>query len=57
MQQLEFTSLDLDNGQLVWRPTKVIYKGKEYPATVYLTTLQSMDLIVKLLKSGEWKNK
>ena len=50
MQQLQ-----LDNGKLVWRPTKVIYKGKEYPAPCYLTTLQSMDLITNLLKSGGWK--
>jgi hypothetical protein len=48
--------LELDNGSLVWQPTKVIYKGKEYPAPVYLTTLQSMDYIVSLLKSGEWKH-
>ena len=48
--------LELDNGQLVWQPIKVIYKGKEYPAPVYLTTLQSMDLITKLLRTGEWKN-
>jgi hypothetical protein len=48
--------LELDNGQLVWQPTKVIYKGKEYPAPVYITTLQSMDLITKLLRTGEWKN-
>ena len=47
--------LEIDNGQLVWQPTKVIYKGKEYPAPVYLTTLQSMDYIVNLLKTGEWK--
>jgi hypothetical protein len=41
---------------LTYTPTKVIYKGKEYPAPVYLTTLQSMDLITKLLRTGEWKN-
>ena len=48
--------LELDNGSLVWHPTKVIYKGKEFPAPVYLTTLQSWDLIASLLRSGEWKN-
>ena len=47
--------LELDNGNLVWQPACVIYKGKEYPAPVYLKTLQSMDYIVSLLKSGEWK--
>ena len=41
---------------LTYMPTKVIYKGKEYPAPVYITTLQSMDLITKLLRTGEWKN-
>ena len=41
---------------LTYTPTKVIYKGKQYPAPVYLTTLQSMDLITKLLRTGEWKN-
>ncbi len=48
--------MELDNGQLVWQPTKVIYKGKEYPAPVFLTTLLSMDYITNLLKSGYWKN-
>ena len=47
--------LELDNGNLVWQPKCVIYKGKEYPAPVFLKTLQSMDYIVNLLKSGEWK--
>ena len=47
--------LELDNGNLVWQPKCVIYKGKEYPAPVYMSTLQSMDYIVSLLKSGEWK--
>jgi hypothetical protein len=49
--------LELDNGQLVWQPTKVIYKGKGYPAPVFLTTLQSVDYIVNLLRTGEWKNR
>ena len=48
--------LELDNGNLIWQPTKVIYKGKEYPAPVFLTTLLSMDYIANLLKSGDWKN-
>jgi hypothetical protein len=47
--------LELDNGNLVWQPKCVIYKGKEYPAPVYLKTLQAMDYIVELLKTGEWK--
>jgi hypothetical protein len=47
--------LELDNGSMVWHPTCVIYKGKTYDAPVYLTTLQSMDYITNLLKSGEWK--
>jgi hypothetical protein len=53
---MDVSNLELDNGQLVWQPTKVIYKGKEYPAPVFLTTLQSMDYIVDLLKSGNWKS-
>lgn len=48
--------LELDKGNLVWQPTCVIYKGKEYPAPVYLTTLLSMDYIVDLLKTGKYKN-
>ena len=51
MQQLQSDTIGL-----TWQPTKVIYKGKEYPAPVYLTTLQSVDYIVSLLKSGEWKH-
>ena len=47
--------LTIDNGSLTWQPTCVIYKGKRYEAPVYLTTLQSMDYITHLLKSGEWK--
>lgn len=49
------SKLELDNGSMPWQPTCVIYKGKRYDAPVYLTTLQSMDYIVNLLKSGEWK--
>lgn len=49
-------SLELDNGQLVWQPTKVIYKGKEFTAPVFLTTLQSWDLIANILRTGEYKN-
>lgn len=48
--------LELDNGSLTYQPTCVIYKGKEYPAPVYLKTLLAMDYIVDLLKTGEWKN-
>jgi hypothetical protein len=48
--------LELDNGQLIWQPTCVIYKGKRYDTPVFLTTLQSVDYIVSLLKSGEWKH-
>lgn len=47
--------LELDNGNLIWQPTCVIYQGRRYDAPVYLTTLQSMDLIYNLLKSGQWK--
>ena len=47
--------LELDNGRLCYTPTCVIYKGKEYPAPVYLKTLQAMDYIVDLLKTGDWK--
>jgi len=48
--------LETDTIGLTYQPTCVIYKGKEYPAPVYITTLQSMDLITKLLRTGEWKN-
>lgn len=47
--------LELDNGSLTYQPTFVIYKGKEYPAPIFLKTLQAMDYIVELLKSGDWK--
>lgn len=49
-------SLELDNGKLCYRPTCVIYKGKRFEAPVYLTTLQSWDLVASILRSGEWKN-
>ena len=48
--------LELDNGNLVWQPTCVIYKGKQFDAPVFLTTLQSWDYIHYLLRTGEWKN-
>jgi len=48
--------VELDNGQLVWQPTCVIYKGKRFDAPVFLTTLQSWDYIRSILKSGEYKN-
>jgi len=51
MQQLE-----LDNGNLVWQPTCVIYKGKQFDAPVFLTTLYSWDLMASVLRTGEWKN-
>ena len=47
--------LELDNGQLVWQPTCVIYKGKRFDAPVFLTTLQSWDYIASILRSGEVK--
>ena len=47
--------LELDNGQLVWQPTCVIYKGKQFDAPVFLTTLQSWDLIAGWLGTGEYK--
>ena len=45
--------LEVDNKQLTWQPTCVIYKGKRYDAPVYLTTLQSMDVIVSVLKEKQ----
>lgn len=45
--------LELDTIGLTWQPTCVIYKGKRYDAPVYLTTLQSMDLIVSMLKQKQ----
>ena len=47
--------LELDTIGLTWQPTCVIYKGKRYDAPVYLSTLQSMDYITELLRSGDWK--
>ena len=47
--------LELDNGNLVWQPTFVIYNGKTYNAPVDIVVLQSMDYITHLLKTGEWK--
>lgn len=48
--------LEIDNGSLTYKPTCVMYKGKRYDAPVFLTTLLSMDYIVKLLGTGEYKN-
>ena len=42
--------LELDNGNLTYQPTIVIYKDKTYDAPMYLTTLQAMDYITQLLK-------
>ena len=47
--------LELDNGRLCYRPTCVIYKGKRFEVPVFLTTLQSWDLIANLLRTGEYK--
>ena len=49
MQQLQSDTIGL-----TYTPTKVIYKGKRFEAPVYLTTLQSWDYIVSILRSGEW---
>jgi len=48
--------LELDKGRLCYTPTKVIYKGKQFDAPVFLTTLQSWDYIRSILRSGEYKN-
>jgi hypothetical protein len=48
--------LQNDTIGLTYRPTKVIYKGKEFTAPVFLTTLQSWDYIGNLLRTGEYKN-
>jgi hypothetical protein len=40
---------------LTYRPTCVIYKGKKFDAPVFLTTLQSWDLIAGWLGTGEYK--
>jgi hypothetical protein len=48
--------LQNDTIGLTYRPTKVIYKGKEFTAPVFLTTLQSWDLIANILITGEYKN-
>jgi len=44
--------LQNDTIGLTYRPTKVIYKGKEFTAPVFLTTLQSWDLLVIVLKTN-----
>jgi hypothetical protein len=49
--------LESDTIGLTYIPTCVIYKGKRYDAPVFLTTLQSVDYITNLLRTGEWKNK
>ena len=45
--------IEIDNGSLTYKPTCVIYKGKRYDAPVYLTTLQAMDIIVKVLREKQ----
>jgi len=57
MQNNNKVKLETDTIGLTYRPTHVIYKGKRYEAPVFLTTLQSVDFIVNLLRTGEWKNK
>ncbi len=47
--------LETDTIGLTYRPTCVIYKGKRFEAPVYLTTLQSWDLIAGWLRTGEYK--
>jgi hypothetical protein len=54
---MQHLKLYTDTIGLTYRPTHVIYKGKRYVAPVFLTTLQSVNYIVNLLKTGEWKNK
>jgi hypothetical protein len=49
-------NLETDTIGLTYQPTCVIYKGKRFETPVYLTTLQSWDYIVSILKSGEYKN-
>jgi predicted PolB exonuclease-like 3'-5' exonuclease len=47
--------LESDTIGLTYRPTCVIYKGKKFDAPVFLTTLQSWDLIAGWLGTGEYK--
>ena len=47
--------LETDTIGLTYIPTCVIYKGKQFDAPVFLTTLQSWDYIHYLLRTGEWK--
>jgi hypothetical protein len=55
MQNNNKVKLETDTIGLTYQPTSVIYKGKRYDAPVFLTTLQSVDYIVNLLRTGEWK--
>lgn len=48
--------LENDTIGLTYSPTCVIYKGKRFDAPVFLTTLQSWDLIANILRTGEYKN-
>ncbi len=55
MKQLKMISMNLETDTigLTYIPTCVIYKGKRFETPVYLSTLQSWDLIASLLRSGE----
>ena len=53
---MQHLKLYTDTIGLTYRPTHVIYKGKQFDAPVFLTTLQSWDYIHYLLRTGEWKN-
>lgn len=44
------TLIESDNGRLVYQPTKVVYRGKEFQAPVFLRTLLAWDYIYELLK-------
>jgi len=41
--------VEIDNNQLSYQVTKVIYKGKEFQAPINITTLMAWDYIIELL--------
>ena len=55
MQNNNKVKLETDTIGLTYQPTSVIYKGKRYDAPVFLTTLQSWDLIAGWLGTGEYR--
>lgn len=45
--------LDFDDGRFSYQPTKVIYRGKEFPAPVDGVVLMAWDYIGELLEERQ----